>query len=71
MIPRDLIITIDDVRRVFCVRGARGWFEQNGLNFRHFLDNGIAATTLAAVDAHGLAVVHDRMARDAASTENG
>lgn len=41
-------ITIDDVRRFHCARGARRWFEVHGLDFRSFLREGIDAETFLA-----------------------
>lgn len=43
-----MIITIDDVRRVHCVRGAKRWFEQHGLDFKVFLAEGLDAEVLLA-----------------------
>jgi hypothetical protein len=55
-IPPDLTITMDDIRRAgHCARGTRRWFDENGLDFRGFLKNGIAATDLAAT-GDGLAL---------------
>lgn len=44
----DMRITIDDVRRYHCSRGARRWFEQHGLDFRRFLEHGIDAEEFLA-----------------------
>ncbi len=43
-----MIITIDDVRRYHCVRGAKRWFERHGLDFRRFLEEGIDAEAFIA-----------------------
>lgn len=32
-----------------CTRGARAWFDTNGLDFRDFLDNGLPIETLEAL----------------------
>lgn len=62
-----MIITIDDIRRLHCVRGARRWFEQNGLDFRDFLENGISEERfLATGDALAQEVVDDKRAREQA-----
>lgn len=42
----DQIITITDVRRVFCVNGARKWATSNGIDFRDFIQNGLPASEL-------------------------
>ncbi len=53
-----MTITIDDVRRHFCTRGAKAWFERHGLDFRDFLANGVDAEVLLAVgDARARQVV--------------
>lgn len=54
-IPPNLIITIDDIRRVHCARGIKRWFGDQGLDFRGFLKNGIPAIDLAAT-GDGLAL---------------
>ncbi|GEK71606.1 MULTISPECIES: thioredoxin domain-containing protein [Halomonas] len=41
-------ITIDDIRRHHCARGAKRWFEQHGLDFRRFLKEGIDAEAFIA-----------------------
>lgn len=47
-VPPDLIITMNDVRRAgHCARGVKSFFAEHGLDFRSFLQDGIAATTLA------------------------
>jgi hypothetical protein len=52
-------ITIDDVRRAgYCVSGARRWFEGYGLDFRAFIQGGIAAEPfLATGDAAAQRIV--------------
>jgi len=54
-----MLITPDDLRRAgICAAGARGWFATYGLDFRHFIRNGIEADTLAATgDANALRVI--------------
>lgn len=42
----DPIITITDVRRVFCVNGARKWANSNDIDFRDFIQNGLPASQL-------------------------
>ena len=38
----DVVITISDARFAgYCVRGIKEWFEAAGLNFAHFVENGI------------------------------
>jgi hypothetical protein len=44
--PPNLRLTITDVRRSYCVRGAKSWFDGHGLDFRGFLKNGILAGDL-------------------------
>lgn len=44
-------LTITDVRAAgHCVRGARTWFAEHGLDFRDFLAHGIDSTALAHLD---------------------
>ncbi|MCL6619129.1 MAG: hypothetical protein K6T33_05000 [Thermomonas hydrothermalis] len=52
-------VTIDHVRAAgMCVHGARAWFARQGLDFRAFLREGIAAETMLATgDAMALRVV--------------
>lgn len=50
----DLILTITDIRRVYCVAGAKEWFESYGLDFRHFLQNGIPASDMLGRGDDGL-----------------
>lgn len=65
-VPAGLIITITDIRRAgYCARGARGWFEGYGINFRDVIKNGISAEALLATrDAHGERVVQAKLDRD-------
>lgn len=44
MQDEDVHITITDVRRVYCVNGARKWARQHDLDFKDFIRNGIAAS---------------------------
>lgn len=64
-VPAELRITITDVTRAgFCARGARRWFEANGIDFRTFVRDGIAAADLMAVgDALAERVVAGRLGR--------
>jgi len=63
-IPPDLIITMDDICRAgYCARKTPIWFREHGLNFRHFMKNGIAATDLAAAgDALAMKVIERKLA---------
>ncbi len=46
-----LIVTVQDARDAgLCSPGQRAWFRRHGLDFRKFLDQGIEAVTLAALD---------------------
>lgn len=67
-----MIITMADVRATkgfntrdsLCAKGARRWFEQNGLDFRDFLKNGIDEEILLNVgDAFAVAVVEQAHGR--------
>lgn len=62
----DVIITIDDIRKAgHCARGAKNWFDQQGLDFRDFLKNGITATQMLATgDAQGEQVVVRKIERE-------
>lgn len=55
----DFLISISDIRKSgHCSRGAKNFFETNGLDFRHFLKNGILASELSATgDAQAKQVV--------------
>ncbi len=64
-VPDDLVITISDVRRAgYCVAGARGWFAQQGLDFRDFIRNGLPASRMMETDELGKGVVRLKMERD-------
>lgn len=55
-IPPRLKITMTDITRAgHCARGTRAWFDEQGLDFRDFLKNGITARKLAA-NGDGLAL---------------
>jgi len=59
-------ITIDDVRSLYCTRGAKSWFERHGLDFRTFLLEGIDAETfLATGDQRAETVVQHKLASEA------
>lgn len=46
-----VIVTIEHVRaELLCVVGARAWFRQRGLDFVGFLENGMPAEELEAID---------------------
>lgn len=65
-IPEDLIITIDDVRRHYCISGFRRWLTANGYDIRDIMrDGGMDARTMAGIDDLGAIVVADRIRRDA------
>lgn len=51
-------ITITDIRRVFCVKGAKKAFDSAGLNFEHFIKNGCLASELMG---HGHDAVVERI----------
>lgn len=50
----DPIITIADMRRVFCVAGIRRWMEEHGYDFRAFVREGLPASQLREDDGGGL-----------------
>lgn len=50
----DPILTIADCRRVFCVVGIKRWMEERDIDFRAFVQNGIAASDLRAAGGDGL-----------------
>lgn len=56
---QDFIITMADLEKCsMCARGTRRWFLDHNLDFKHFLKNGIAASTLIEMgDALGLRAV--------------
>jgi len=62
----EIIVTMADVTKAgICARGTKGWFADNGLDFRDFLKNGISATRMLAVgDAHGALVVTRKIERE-------
>lgn|ERR1051325_9976263 len=64
--PAGLIITISDISAAgYCARGAKGWFEGYGINFRDVIRNGITAGDLLATgDAHAERVVEAKLARE-------
>lgn len=63
----EVLVTGDDLREArvrfggFCAAGAAKWFQRQGLSFRHFLQHGYPASTLA-VDSFGQQVAD--MARE-------
>lgn len=50
----DPIITMDDVRNVFCVTGVRRWLRDHSLNVRDFTEQGIRASVLRKMGEDGL-----------------
>ena len=62
----EVIITIDDIRKAgHCARGAKNWFDQQGIDFRDFLKNGITATRMLDTgDAQGAQVVARKLERE-------
>ncbi len=47
----DIIVTVADVRGIkFCARGARTWFQRNGLDYAQFVAKGLP---IEQVDALG------------------
>jgi len=44
----DRIITIEDLRKVFCINGMRKWAAERGLDFRSFVKNGITVDEFAS-----------------------
>lgn len=66
-VPDDLLITIDDVKRAgFCASfKTRRWFVDHGINYQHFLRNGILASELLAKgDALAVKVIERKIARN-------
>ncbi len=49
-----MIVTITDVRRLFCAKGARRFAEQNGIDFVDFIKNGMPASSLYGRGFDGL-----------------
>lgn len=62
------MITITDVRNAgHCVRGAKVWFNGQGLDFRAFLKNGIAEEDfLATGDGLAIEIVKHKQRRTGA-----
>ncbi len=62
-------ITIHDVRRVFCVAGAKRWAEERGLDFRTFIREGLEEDDLRnAIEEDALL---DRVVAAKVEAENG
>jgi len=54
----ELIVTMRDIRVAkMCSSGARLFWERNGLDWTHFLDHGIPASTLLATGDENAAIV--------------
>lgn len=49
----DPLITITDVRRVYCVKGARRIFNEVGIDFADFVKNGRRASELMGIGHDG------------------
>lgn len=64
----ELHITITDVRRVFCVNGARKWANQQGIDFPAFIKHGLPATELLG---RGDDVLIERVIQAKREAENG
>lgn len=64
-------INIADVRQSgHCVRGARAWFAAQALDFRDFLNNGIAVEQVEALhDGYADQIIARKRAREAAGGE--
>lgn len=52
----------------FCVRGARAWATQHGLDFEHFIRHGYPASALEATD-DALGMILASIAREEAQKE--
>ena len=63
---KDNRITIKDIRLAgHCVKGAKRWFADHGLDFRDFLKNGIDEETfLNTNDGHARQVVDAKRRRE-------
>lgn len=68
MTDPDQIITITDVRRVFCVDGARKWAKSQDIDFREFIRNGLPASALMG---RGDDVLIERVIKAKEGAENG
>ncbi|MCE8012901.1 hypothetical protein [Billgrantia desiderata] len=66
-----MIITIDDVRRYHCARGARQWFERHGLDFKAFLAEGMPAEVLLATGDLRAQQVVDAKRQEVTSEQRG
>jgi len=51
----DPVITMADARRAFCVLGVKRWLEAREVDFKSFLENGIARSELYAMGEQGIA----------------
>lgn len=55
-------ITVDDLRPQFCARGIRKWFDDNNLDMRDFLINGIdAKVAIATGDARVMEILEKKI----------
>jgi hypothetical protein len=59
MADADLIVTIEHMKQAkLCARGGRTWCKRYGIDWLHFVNNGIPASTLAATgDAFALRLI--------------
>lgn len=64
----DELITISDVRRVYCVDGCKKWAKSQGIDFRLFIKNGLPASELYG---RGDDVLIDRVIAAKRVSENG
>lgn len=53
----DIILTVGDFRRVFCLKGVRKAFQEAGLDYNHFLEHG---ATVGELKGHGKDALVDR-----------
>lgn len=58
-------VTIADMRKVFCVKGAKKAFDVAGLDFAHFVQHGCKASYLKG---HGYDAVVDRIVESMSTT---
>lgn len=66
----EIVVTVADIRAVFCTRGARTWFEKNGWDFRDFLKNGVPISKVDELN-DGLGNMVAAHARSKAGVNNG
>lgn len=66
MSKADPHITIADIRALYCVKGAKKVFEDGGMDFREFIQNGARASELRG---HGHDAMVDRVVESMAAKE--